>query len=410
MPNKHTKKQFIDQLKFPDISNKLITFLFLLFAILFSFFVLSGIFYYFDTVPYVATTLMADISNPAELHKATYELLQQRLSPEQFTPLVSGPYGLDLYQNSQNFYSQLDLYLIKPLYVFFLRSLYLLGVNPLDALLITSLIPALGILCIFFIWLKKYLLPLQALILTITLSSAARLIDLTQGLVHNNLSSFFLIAAMYILVVKKREWMTIILLCFSILIRTDNIIFVSLILAWLIWSHIFRFGLTFSRELNIRICGLIAAVGIYFSISTIYGHGWWFLFYHSLIESQVNVDNFNIPFSFSLYFSVVSNAAATIFSSGFSMASILPIFILMTLVAIPAKNWKLETNQLIKPSQLISPIQLVLLSIPVLIAYLLLFPLVSAWDRLFTHFYVLYVIAVAYNISNGEIRKSKGSE
>ena len=87
------------------------------------FFAYSKPLYTWDTVPYTATILSADISDPQLLHTRTYEYLQHSLSPQQYASVTSGGYAADLENNADHVVGQLDMYRIKPAYVIALRTL-----------------------------------------------------------------------------------------------------------------------------------------------------------------------------------------------------------------------------------------------------------------------------------------------
>ena len=111
--------------------------------------------YTWDTVPYTATILSADIKDPQLLHTRTYEYLQRSLSPQQYASITSGAYAADLENNADHFISQLDMYRIKPAYVIALRTFTALGAEPLTSLRLLSLIPGVLFCLLLFAWLSR---------------------------------------------------------------------------------------------------------------------------------------------------------------------------------------------------------------------------------------------------------------
>ena len=369
------------------------------YLLLFTALVIGGQVYFWDIVPYVATTLLPEYGDAASVHSATYALLQQELSSNAFTTLTTGNYAGDLFNNSEHFRSQLDLYLSKPLYVAALRGLYLLGINPLDGILLLSLLPAIGILVLLYLWLQRWLLPLHCVLIVICFSYAARLLDITQGLVHNNLSSFILLLASFCLLETRQLRLALLLMCSSILIRTDNIIFVGLLQSVLCWQYYQRTGPQSRAALHHCAAGLLVSVLTYLTISALYDQQWWLLFYHTLIESQVDVAAFDTPFSLSLYFATVSQAIGTLFTPSASIASVLPLFLLMLAITIPLSVWKDSLVAIVTAYRPLNLTDIALLTLPVFLAYLILFPLVPAWDRFFTHFYALTSVCIAQAVT-----------
>ncbi len=366
---------------------------------LFALLVVAGQVVFWDVVPYVAATLLPEIPDPQQLHSATYALLRQELSRNAFESLTSGAYAGDLYRNSDHFWSQLNLYLSKPLYVACLRALHLIGVPPLQAILLLALLPALGIITLLFIWMRKCLQPLHCLIIVICFTYAARLLDLTQAMVHNNLSSFIILAGCYCLLQKRQMRLATILFSASILVRTDNIIFIGLLQLALSWQAWQQRQAADPPPLGWAVGGLLASITIYLLIGTTYEQHWWLLFYHTLVESQVDITAFAQPFSWAIYGDTLRRSVAVLFTPTASIASVLPLFLLLLAIVVPIQSWRDSLSALRHGHRLLTLVDTALLSLPVFMVYLLLFPLIPAWDRFFTHFYVLFSVCAAQMIS-----------
>ena len=348
--------------------------------------------YTWDVVPYVATTLAINIDDPVVLHQATYELLQQRLQPAQFDALIGGAYAGDLFRNAEHFAGQLNMYLVKPLYVFVLRLLYLAGLNPVHGLIMLSLVPGVLICTLLYSWLTTMVSPLQASALVVLFAVVARLPDLSRVPVPDNLSALTLLASLYYLTVRKWIPVAVALLCLAVLVRTNNIIFVSLLLTLLSLGSYVRSGHWRHRECCWFGGGLLVSLGLYFVTSISFDQQWWRLFYHTLVESQVNITAFSQAFSSSLYTGVLGDALGQLLAGGVFVFTVLPVFLLLLVIAMHG-NWQGSLRRLLRMNSDMSLAQLALLSLPVFIAFFFLFPLVSGWDRFFTPFYAVILLA-----------------
>ena len=137
--------------------------------------------YTWDTVPYTATILSADIKDPQLLHTRTYEYLQRSLSPQQYASITSGAYAADLENNADHFISQLDMYRIKPAYVIALRTFTALGAEPLTSLRLLSLIPGVLFCLLLFAWLSRSCSTLGAALIVIAFAVVGRLAATATG-------------------------------------------------------------------------------------------------------------------------------------------------------------------------------------------------------------------------------------
>lgn len=356
-----------------------------------SYFALAHPLYTWDLVPYVAATLSAQISEPVALHCATYQLLQNSLSEPEFTGLIAGPYAADLWQNSEHFASQLNLYYVKPLYVAVLQAALLLGVNPITAIMGLSLLSGLLICGLMFHWLKSYTTAINAAVLVILFSLIARLIDLSRVPTPDNFSALAVLAGIYLLLVKRWLFAAVTLLSMSVLIRTNNMVFVGLVFTSVLWSRYCINRSLGDPQFKTAAVGMLFSVAAYLLTNAVFDYQWWRLFYHTFVESQVSIDSFAVAFSLNTYFTVVTTALQQLFAPGATIASALPIFLLLIILSLRITLSQTLAN-LTAPTEDLDLQQVVLLCIPVFITVLLLFPLAAGWDRFFTAQYALILI------------------
>ena len=359
-----------------------------------SWFALTNPIYTWDVVPYVATTFTAGSDNPAATHEATYELLRQSLDAAQFNSLIAGEYAAGMFASPENFASQLSMYEIKPLYVLLLRGLTAAGANPVDGIIWLSLVPNLLICLILFLWLRNLTGPMQTVLAVILFSIGARLFDLSRVPVPDSFSALAVTAGLWLLL--ARRWSAGAVACFflSIWIRTNNIIFVAPLLLLLCWNHLRRSEPLRSSEFYWYGGGFALSLLSYIWISAIFDYDWWRLFYHTLIQSQIDIEAFAEPFSLALYLDVLRGAAVQLFASGTMIATALPLFLLLWLIAWSG-NWRGALAGIVRPEKPVSLADVSLLCLLVFGAFLVLFPLIVGLDRFLTAYYaVIMVFAV----------------
>lgn len=366
-----------------------------------SWFALNNPIYTWDVVPYVATTLTAESGNPEAMHEATYELLRQSLDAAQFNSLIGGEYAAAMYASPENFAGQLSMYEIKPLYVLILRSLATAGANPVESIIWLSLVPGLLFCVILFLWLRNLTGPMQAVLAVILFSFGARLFDLSRIPTPDNLSALAVLAGVWCLLTRRWTAAAVICLGLSIWIRTNNIIFVAPLFLLLCWNHLRRGEPLQARDFYWYSGGLAVSVLSYFWISAVFDYDWWRLFYHTLIESQIDIGAFAEPFSPALYLDVLRDAAVQLFASGAMIATVLPLFLLLWLIAWSG-TWRGNLVHIFRPSGPVSLADVSLLCLPVFGAFLALFPLIAGIDRFLTPYYAVFTLyAVSLISANG---------
>ena len=352
--------------------------------------------YTWDTVPYTATILSADISDPTLLHARTYAYLQSAMTPQQYAAVTSGPYAADLKDNAEHFIGQLDMYRIKPAYVIALRTLTALGAEPLTSLRLLSVIPGVLLCLLLFVWLSRSCSTLSAALIVVIFAVVGRLADLSRVPVPDNLSALIVFAALYALVCKRWLRLAVFLLVASICVRTNNILFAGLVLLWQSWSAFAQGASIRSPAVPLFTGGLVVSSALYFTINGLFDYSWWRLFYHTFVESQVDIPSFAAPFSFEIYWTVVYSAILQVVASGATIGTSAPFFVLLLVLCLQG-NYRRLFAEALKPQSLVSLPHIVLLCLPLFAAFLVLFPLVQGWDRFFLPFYALItVVAVEH--------------
>ncbi len=362
--------------------------IFAFFILLFISSILGNFLYTWDVVGYIGAALSWQTSDPLAVHTQTYELLRLELPEQAFAGLVSGPYATAMASNADQFYSQLDMYRIKPLYVGLLNLLDAFGLSLVDAGKVLSVVPA-ALLCILvYVWLKRHVSANFALSITVLLSLCSRLFDVARVILPDSLSALILVFAVYLLLGRPAatKW-ALILLVLSILVRTNNILFVTPLLIYVSYAESRRSGWQ-SMEARGPAIALVVAVICYFVVSAMFNHQWWRLFHHTFIESIADMNAFAMSFSFDQYLQVLGTRLRQIVIGNFVMVTMLLPFLLFAVLALLASRGRFAALRM--------TVAICFLNF---VCYFLMFPLVESWDRFFIPFYIFIVVLAVQSVS-----------
>jgi hypothetical protein len=236
--------------------------------------------YDWDTLPYTALAL-ATSSDPVSLQAEAYRAVDSQV-PEQVARLLtsSGPdpdYRRDMATNPWHFAEQLPFYSVKPLYVLALTGLHRAGLRILMAtrLLSAGSFAVLGI--ILFLWLRRCASALLA-------SAAACCVLATPEFLRTGAltypDAFFsalALAGLYLVFARGKLFPGLCLLVLLPLVRSDGLVLVALVLAYLAWKNPkfparYALSILAVEILANRIIGFLAR-----------GYGYQTLFYHSFV-------------------------------------------------------------------------------------------------------------------------------
>jgi hypothetical protein len=362
--------------------------IFALFILLFVSSILGNFLYTWDVVGYIGAAMSWQTSDPLAVHTQTYELLRLDLPEQAFAGLVGGPYATAMASNADQFYSQLDMYRIKPLYVGLLNLLDAFGLSLVDAGKVLSVVPA-ALLCILiYVWLKRHVSANFALSITVLLSLCSRLFDVARVILPDSLSALILVFAVYLLLERPAatKW-ALILLVLSILVRTNNILFVTPLLIYVSYAESRHSGWQ-SMDVRGPAIALVVAVICYFVVSAMFNHQWWRLFHHTFIESIADMNAFAMGFSFDQYLQVLRSRLRQIVIGNFVMMTMLLPFLLFAVLALLASRGRFAALRMIVAICFLN-----------FVCYFLLFPLVESWDRFFIPFYIFIVVLAVQSIS-----------
>jgi hypothetical protein len=238
---------------------------------------------YFDRFVYEAIVLGKSL--PID---AVYSIVKHENARTEASALLESPSELRELER---------LYAIRPLYIEILKWLSL--VIPLrKAIDLVSAASYFGIGIIAIVWTKR---PILAALLM----AAYPLLVLARIGGPDALSALLVISGMWFLVEEKSVRLGLILLYLSLAVRTDNMILVLLVVAWLVWEKRMRF-----------VAGLVLflfAIGIVFAINRWAGnYGWIALFHYSFVAGGPSPTYAPASITLGQYFSALSRGIAAI--------------------------------------------------------------------------------------------------
>ncbi len=370
--------------------------IFVSFMLLFVSSILGNFLYTWDVVGYVGAALSWQTSDPLAIQTQTYELLRLKLPEQAFASLVGGTYATAMATNAEQFYSQLDMYRIKPLYVGLLSLLDAVGFNLVDAGKVLSVAPA-ALLCILiYVWLKRHVPANFALSITILLSLCSRMFDVARVILPDSLSALILVLAIYLLLERPAaaRW-ALVLLVLSILVRTNNILFVTPLLIYLCYINSRLEGWR-SKGVRAPASALVVALICYFVVSAWFNHQWWRLFHHTFIESIADMNAFTAGFSSDQYLQVLGTHLRPIVIGNFVIVTMLLPFLLLAILGLLASRGRFAELRMI-----------VAISFLNFFCYSFMFPLVESWDRFFIPFYVFIVVLAVKSVAAPRMSDNK---
>jgi len=190
-----------------------------------------------DLLAYTACVFHLESNDSNRIHAATYHMAEQYFSPNEFSEMISkNEYRIRMYADVKSFFGELHFYYIKPLYIGLIYSISKLNQSPLEAMKWINSFSYLGIGCILLLIINLLTNKIIPSFLVFTaLISYNGLLDMVRELTPDVLSMFVLLALSYgYLFSIKRKWV-ILFSILAILIRPDNILFVSIV--WLLTEY-----------------------------------------------------------------------------------------------------------------------------------------------------------------------------
>jgi len=259
-----------------------------------------------DVVPYTVAILKAGATSPdgtidaALLHARTWAAIKPHLSPEGLAYLTTpNSYVEAQFANPAALASQLPLYEAKLGYIVLLKTVAL-AVDPVRAIVVVSLVSAVGILALLVhtAWRLDGLATLAWLpvVLLFQLGSFASMVSP---------DAIFTLACVAGIAALLSERLRLAIFCFlmAVLLRPDG----------LVLNVFLCCALAVRRHYHATLVLLAGSLGAY-AMNTLAGQhvGWWPQFYFNFVERWNVLTDFRPPFDPGLYVGVVTKQIGTV--------------------------------------------------------------------------------------------------
>jgi hypothetical protein len=185
-------------------------------------------YYDLDIVIYAACIIDNGSLSREQVHKQAYEMVRRDLGEQKFKLYTDSTkyFRSTIYKSSENFYSQLPFYRIKPFYVALLSTAYKLGFSPIIFSTYINLFCYTSIAIILLIYLIKHLNFVKGYLISLCII----LMPITIGTAKSNtpdmLTALLFLIAVLMFLSKSNPYISLIPFCLLVLTRPENIIFI----------------------------------------------------------------------------------------------------------------------------------------------------------------------------------------
>jgi hypothetical protein len=258
-------------------------------------------------------------SKPEAIHAAVYGALA-RVPPGTRAHLLGQDQGpspaqiasfRDRANNPEHFVEFLPCFAIRPLYIELLHVLRKFGVGLLETTVIASVLSYIALAGLVFVWCCRYLGHRYAVVPAILLAIAPSTLSLARYGGPDSLSTFWTLLSLYLIFEQRWLCMGLVVLLSSIYVRTDNVLLVLVVLAYL-WL--------ISKEMNSIQSAVLAVVSLVsvFVITHFAGdYGWRMLYYRAFIAIPIAPGEFTARFSLADYERALRAGTSALLNSSF---------------------------------------------------------------------------------------------
>lgn len=361
-----------------------------LFIIYFILLLLNSVFIFrnpwvdWDIVSYIGNVKYVENKNIEVIHKETYKELREYLDDARYNTIKNAnQYRKDVFQQPEAFYDIMPFYNIKFIYIYSIYALSKLGLSIIHAILAISVLSYLVFSSLlFFIFRRElekqpiFLLPLYLLTFSSPIIIAAR------STTPDMFGAVLLLLGVF-LVLKKQILWGIAILILSLWVRTDNIIFIGVLLFYM---KFFGYG-EYKINWKVFIWGSIIALAFYKGINTYFHNfGYWKLYYNSFIDPISYPSSFDAVVSNNQVYLILKDKIASLIA----LRDNKPItyFPFMMILAMISVVYSLKNG--VKLNNIY--IALLLISVFTLVFKFAIFPNIQ--ERYFVSYFVIIFIAL----------------
>jgi hypothetical protein len=189
-------------------------------------------YYDWDLVAYTGSAIALSERDPGAIQTKAYAALRHELPEDDYADIVSGSdFRRDVSHNADHFRQQLRLYQIRPLYIRLLAALHRSDMGYVNSTRVLSTVAFAFIGILLFVWARTYVGDWPAAICVPLLLIAPAIFASARIGSPDELSAFVVLLGTFELIERERLLLATALLFTSLFLRTDNVIFVFLLLA-----------------------------------------------------------------------------------------------------------------------------------------------------------------------------------
>ncbi|HTV70261.1 MAG TPA: hypothetical protein VMF90_17170 [Rhizobiaceae bacterium] len=267
-----------------------------------------------DKVAYVALTIEDQYETPEALHAATWKIIRDRATDEEFNLLTTdGAYRQAQFADASNFVSQLPMYRVKVGYIALLKTLAP-ALGPVGAIRVINVVSVLLLGACLLLWMRRSGV-LQGALFLAPLMLLTGAVDMARLGAPDMLVAALSVAGTMLLTGRK-PWSGVPLLIAAFLVRPDTLIFLfALVLA----------GIALRWRTLPALTAFLISAALTVPLSNGADHiGWWPHFWFSTVEMQNNMAGFNPDFSAIVYLKGVARGLAiSVIQHGWLAAAVL---------------------------------------------------------------------------------------
>lgn len=196
-----------------------------------------------DGLSYMANAVAMRGASVEEIHDTVYRAAKAGMPAPAFAHLTGNDESApatendsfrDRATNSYHFAEYLPCFAIRPIFTELVYVLhYWFGVGLLNSILLIPVASYWVMGCVVLAWLCRYLATEMAVLLSMGLMLTPPLWDLPRSTTPDSLSALMVLSAVFLLFEQRKLLPGLILLIASVYVRTDNVILVGFVLAYL---------------------------------------------------------------------------------------------------------------------------------------------------------------------------------
>ena len=183
---------------------------------------------------YTGAVISLREGDKARIRSEAYAVLERELPEADYRDIAKGSsFRRDVAANADHFFQQLRFYRIRPLYVRTLALLHSAGVPYVQATRVISAASFFLLGILLFAWSKTYLGEWRAAIAIPLLLIAPVIFTSARTGSPDGMSALAVTFGVYVIFERQRWLLGAAILLLSLFIRTDNVIFILILFAWL---------------------------------------------------------------------------------------------------------------------------------------------------------------------------------